>query len=202
LGLVVSVDVRPFLQAAELLYSGPWLAERALAFGDRLADDPAVDPTVLTIVGAAGGLSAKDAFAGMHRLAELQRAADPTWAVVDALLLPVTATHPTLAEVAEDPIGVNDRLGRFTNMTNLLDLCAVAVPAQPRADGLPFGVQWLAPAGYDRQLLDLAARWCGERSEVARRTVRRPHLSRDHQTRDHQTRDHQKGIRAIAPGIF
>ena len=38
LGDVVKVDVRPLLEAAELLYSGPWLAERWLAFGDKLDD--------------------------------------------------------------------------------------------------------------------------------------------------------------------
>jgi allophanate hydrolase len=50
-------------------------------------------------------------------------------------------------------------------MVNLLDLCAVAVPAGRRADGLPFGVQLIAPAFADRPLMDLAARWLGERVE-------------------------------------
>lgn len=162
LGAVVPVDVSALLEAAELLYSGPWLAERWLAFGDRMDDDPAVDPTVRAIVRRGAALTARDAFAGFGRLAELGRAAEPLWSRLDALLLPVTPTHPTLAEVAADPIGVNSRLGRFTNMTNLLDLCAVAVPGPMRADGLPFGVQLLAPAGHDLALLDLAAAWCEE----------------------------------------
>ena len=74
----------------------------------------------------------------------------------------MTPGHPTLAQVAADPVGVNGRLGTYTNMVNLLDLCAVAVPAGRRADGLPFGVQLMAPAFADRPLLDLAARWTGE----------------------------------------
>ena len=41
-------------------------------------------------------------------------------------------------------------------MANLLDLCAVALPAGKRRDGLPFGVQLLAPAFADDPLLDLA----------------------------------------------
>lgn len=162
LGVVVTMDVAPLLEAAELLYAGPWLAERWLAFGDRLDDDPAVDPTVREIVRRGARLSARDAFAGFGRLAELARAVEPLWSRVDALLLPVTQTHPRLADVAADPIGVNSGLGRFTNMTNLLDLCAVAVPGPLRSDGLPFGVQLLAPAGHDDALLDLAATWCGE----------------------------------------
>jgi allophanate hydrolase len=162
LATVVQVDVAALLEAAGLLYAGPWLAERWLAFGDRLDDDPAVDPTVREIVRRGATYSARDAFEGFGRLAELARASEPLWARLDALLLPVTPTHPTLAEVAADPIGVNSTLGRFTNMTNLLDLCAVAVPGPMRADGLPFGVQLLAPAGHDQMLLDLAATWCGE----------------------------------------
>jgi allophanate hydrolase len=62
-------------------------------------------------------------------------------------------------EVARDPIGVNARLGTFTNFVNLLDLCAVAVPA---GNGPAFGVQLIAPAFADRPLWDLTSRWCGE----------------------------------------
>jgi len=162
LGVVVPVDVTPLLEAAGLLYAGPWLAERWLAFGDRMDDDAAVDPTVREIVRRGAEITASEAFAGFGRLAELARAAEPLWSRLDALLLPVTPSHPTLAEVAADPVGVNSSLGRFTNMTNLLDLCAVAVPGPMRADGLPFGVQLLAPAGHDDALVELAAAWCGE----------------------------------------
>jgi allophanate hydrolase len=99
------------------------------------------------------------------------------WTQLDALLLPVTYGHPTLAEVAADPIGVNSRLGRFTNMVNLLDLCAVAFPGPDRTDGLPFGVQLLAPAGHDEVVIDLAATWCGEPAQEVLLAVAGAHLS-------------------------
>jgi allophanate hydrolase len=137
------------------------VAERWAGFG-HLLDGPGVDPTVRGIVSAGRSLLACDAFAAMDRLAGLSRRTGPVWTDADALLLPVTPEHPTLAEVAADPVGVNSRLGRFTNFVNLLDLCAVAVPAGHRPDGLPFGVQLIAPAFADGPLLDLAARWCGE----------------------------------------
>ncbi|TCC33474.1 allophanate hydrolase [Kribbella sindirgiensis] len=162
LGEVVKVDVQPLLEAADLLYSGPWLAERWLAFGDKLDDSEAVDPTVRAIVRGGAALTAAGAFAGFDRLATLKRASEHLWTHLDALLLPVTPGHPTLAEVAADPIGVNSRLGRFTNMVNLLDLCAIAFPGPDRADGLPFGIQLLAPAGHDLSVIELAALWCGE----------------------------------------
>ena len=162
LGSVVPVDVSVLLETATLLYAGPWLAERFHSFGAVLDDSDAVDPTVRTIVSRGATLTAVEAFAGFHRLAELASQAAAVWESVDVLLLPVTSTHPTLAEVVADPIGVNSELGRFTNMTNLLDLCAVAFPGPLRSDGLPFGVQLLAPAGADDLLIDLAAVWCGE----------------------------------------
>jgi allophanate hydrolase len=159
---IVSFDATPFLEAAQLLYDGPWVAERAVAFGAELHDGPGIDPTVRSIVSAAATISAEDTFRGMYRLAKLRRDANPTWACVDAILIPVTPTHPTLAEVAIEPVAVNSRLGRFTNMTNLLDMAALAVPADLRADGLPFGVQFLGPAHSDELLLDVGALWTGE----------------------------------------
>ena len=48
---IVPFDYAPFRQAAELLYNGPWVAERLAAVKDFLAtnaDD--FDPTVRTII--------------------------------------------------------------------------------------------------------------------------------------------------------
>lgn len=160
---VVEVDIAPFLAAARLLYEGPWPAERFAAFGALLTPDgPHLDPTVRRIALAGRDIEGADVFAGLDRLAALRRATEPMWWDVDTLMLPVTPGHPTLAEVAADPVGVNLRLGTYTNFVNLLDLAAVAVPAGMRADGLPFGVQFIAPAFADEPLLDAAARWCGE----------------------------------------
>jgi len=165
---VVEVDVEPFLAAARLLYEGPWVAERYAAFGHLLhPDGPHLDPVVRAIVLAGAELSAEAAFRGIHRLAELTAATAPLWQHADALLLPTTPGHPTLAAVAADPVGVNARLGTFTNGVNLLDLCAVAVPSGHRPGGVPYGVQLIAPAFADGPLLDLAARWCDEPVEEA-----------------------------------
>jgi allophanate hydrolase len=167
---LVPVDIAPLLEAARLLYEGPWPAERLVAVGHLLElDGPHLDPTVRSIVLGGERLTAADAFRGLHRLAELAAQVAPWWHELDALLLPVTPDHPTLAEVRADPVGANARLGTYTNAVNLLDLAAVAVPAGHRRDGLPFGVQFLAPAFSDGPLLDLAARFVGE--PVAEPTV-------------------------------
>jgi allophanate hydrolase len=160
---LLPVDITPFLEAALLLYGGPWVAERYAAVGHLVEQDgPHLDPTVASIIRAGAALTAADAFRAFDRLAALRRLTEPVWTRVDALLLPVTPGHPTVAELEADPVGVNSRLGTYTNFVNLLDLCAVAVPAGRRDDGLPYGVQLIAPAFADEPLLDLASRWCGE----------------------------------------
>jgi allophanate hydrolase len=154
---LVEIDLGPFLQTARLLYEGPWLAERYAAVGEFLEDtDIVADPTVRAIVLAGAKLSAADAFRGLHRLAELRRTTETVWQRIDALVLPTVPSHPTHADVAADPVGVNAHLGTWTNFVNLLDLAAVAVPAAPRDDGLPFGVTFTAPAWSDTSLLRLA----------------------------------------------
>jgi allophanate hydrolase len=160
---LVPVDITPFLDAARLLYSGPFVAERLAAFGHELTPDGThLDPTVRKIVLGGASITGADVFAGLDQLERLRAVAWQTFIGADALLLPVTPGHPTLADVAADPVGANSRLGTYTNMVNLLDLCAIAVPAGTRPDGLPFGVQFIAPAFADRPLLDLGSRWTGE----------------------------------------
>lgn len=155
---VVEIDLAPFLAAARLLYEGPWIAERYAAVGAFLErEDVIADPIVRAIVLGGATASAADLFRGMYRLAELRRAAEAVWEQVDALLLPTTPIHPTHVAVAADPIGVNARLGRWTNFVNLLDLAAVAVPAAPHENGLPFGVSLVAPAWGEPSVLRLAA---------------------------------------------
>ncbi|MCS3780338.1 allophanate hydrolase [Tsukamurella ocularis] len=161
---VKPVDVSELLAAAKLLYDGALVAERYSAVGEFVtaADDGAgLDPTVAGIVRASGDVPA-------HRLAsdqaELRAIAARATALFDGfagLMVPTAPRHPTLAEVAADPVGVNSEMGTYTNFCNLLDLCGVAVPAGETADGAQFGVTVLAPAGHDGVALDLAARITG-----------------------------------------
>jgi allophanate hydrolase len=154
---LVPVDFVPFRQTAELLYQGAWLAERWAALEAFFATNPPdIDRTVDQIVRGGASITAADAFRAAHRLAELRRRTEAEWSRMDALLLPTAPTIYTIAEIERDPVVLNARLGQYTNFVNLLGLCAVAVPAGFRADGLPFGVSVIAPAGCDRALLGVA----------------------------------------------
>jgi allophanate hydrolase len=156
------VDITPLLDAAPLLYD-VWVAERTASVGELIREmRDGIDPIVGRIVASGGRHTAVEVFEASHTLARLRRAADPIWDSIDALLLPTAPSHPTLAQVQADPVEVNTRLGRYTNFVNLMDLAGLAVPAQDRSDGLPFGVSLLAPAGADERLLELGAEWTGE----------------------------------------
>jgi allophanate hydrolase len=161
---LVEVDFEPFAEAARLLYDGPWVAERYAAVGAFIAAHPGdVDPSVRAVVMRGRDVGAVAAFEGAQRLAELRAATRPVWERADALLLPTVPTLFTAAQIAEEPIARNAQLGVYSNFANLLDLCAIAVPAGARADGLPFGVSFVAPAGSERALLTLAGHWRDER---------------------------------------
>ncbi|WP_018260080.1 allophanate hydrolase [Methylobacterium sp. WSM2598] len=154
---LVPFDYGPFREAAELLYEGPWVAERLAAIESFAAANPdALDPAVRRIVESARAFSAADAFRGQYRLEALRRRTEATWERVDALLLPTAPTTYTVEAMRADPIALNSRLGRYTNFANLLDCAAVAVPAGFRADGLPAGVTLVARAFQDDALLPLA----------------------------------------------
>jgi allophanate hydrolase len=156
---LVEVELEPLLEAAELLYQGPWLAERYLALDGFLERRPeAIDPVVRGIVEGARRYSATDAFSGEYRLAERRAYAQRLFTRIDALLVPTAPLHPRIAEVQAEPIQLNARLGTYTNFVNLLDLAGLAIPATQRQDGLPFGITLLAPAGADHRLAVLGAR--------------------------------------------
>jgi allophanate hydrolase len=159
-GTRVEIDLTPFLEAARLLYEGPWVAERYAAVGafiDSHPDD--VDPTVRAIIRGAAKFSAADAYAAYYRLKILERRTAACWTEADVLLTPTAGTVYSKAEIAADPIRLNANLGYYTNFLNLLDLCAVAVPAGFQDNGLPFGVSLIAPAFHDARLLALSARY-------------------------------------------
>lgn len=157
-GVPVTFDYRPFRAAAALLYEGPWVAERLAAIeGFVEAQSADMDPTVRGIVEGARRFSAVDAFRGMYALETFRRETEAEWEKVDLLLLPTAPTLYTVDAVRADPVGLNARLGRYTNFANLLDCSAIAVPAGFGPGGLPFGVTLVAPAFCDDALGPIAA---------------------------------------------
>ena len=162
-GKQVGIDFAPFRAVQELLYDGPWLAERSAQlqqFIEQHAGD--MHPVTREVVAGGKRFSAIDAFRAQYRLAALRRETEAAWGAADVLVVPGAPTIYKRTEVAADPVTLNTRLGLYTNFVNLLDLAAITVPAGFRPDGLPFGITLIGPAFSDRALAALGARFLGE----------------------------------------
>jgi len=156
----VALDFAPLQAVAELLYSGPWVAERHTVVQALLERDPAaLDPTVRQVIAGARRFSATDAFRAQYQLREAQRDCGAFWQQADLLMVPTAPGHPRHGEVDADPIGANSQLGIYTNFVNLLSWCALAVPAGFTRSDLPFGVTFIAPGACDAALARFGQHW-------------------------------------------
>jgi allophanate hydrolase len=161
LGLTLTeVDISPLLAAAQLLYSGPWIAERTAAAETLLRSNPsAIDPVVRSILQAGTVVTGVETFRGQYDLKAYEQKTKALWQHVDALLLPTTPTIYRLREIQAEPVSLNNNLGLYTNFVNLLDMSAIALPAGFRANNTGFGVTLMGAAFSDSMLLELAARF-------------------------------------------
>jgi allophanate hydrolase len=149
-GTAVTIDLAPFIETAALVYRGAWLAERLAAIDDATGGRrEMLLPVTRRIIEGGAAISGAHAFRDWHRRADLKRRTRPVWDAMDLLVVPTTGTIYRIGEIEADPIGLNLRLGHYTNFVNLLDLAALAVPAGFRTNGLPAGVTLVAPAFHD-----------------------------------------------------
>ncbi|TLS49282.1 allophanate hydrolase [Paenibacillus antri] len=156
---VERIDVELFAQAAEILYGGPWVAERWAGLGDFIEAHPGTAWPVTERVlrsGASGTYDAASVFAAAHRLQRFKSEAKRLLGD-GALVMPTCGGTWTREQVRDDPIATNSAMGKYTNHCNLLDLCAVSVPCGEAAPELPFGVTLFASSGKEG-LLEAAAR--------------------------------------------
>lgn len=150
------IDFQPFAETAQLLYGGPWVAERLVAI-ETFLDPNLMNPVVYEIIEGGKTYDAVTTFKAFYRLAHLRQLTEQQWQTIDVLAVPTTGTIYTVSEVEAEPIKLNSNLGRYTNFVNLLDLSALNIPCGFQAHGLPTGLTLVAPAWQDRWLCDLGA---------------------------------------------
>ncbi|MGB1799933.1 MAG: allophanate hydrolase [Gammaproteobacteria bacterium] len=154
---VVQIDFSPFIEAANLLYQGPWVAERYAAIEEFIENNAdALFPVTKEIIAPAKNVNSVDAFKSFYQLQEYKRQADNVLEQLDLILTPTTGRHYRIDEVNDDPIQTNSNLGYYTNFMNLLDFSALAIPAGFKQDSLPFGVTLFTDAFKDEFLLKQA----------------------------------------------
>lgn len=161
------IDFSLFLEAAQMLYGGPWMAERTVAIAQQLERNPdAILPVTRATIEQGADYSAMAAFEAFYKLQALRQKAMPVFDEAHALLMPTTPTIFTIAEIEAEPVKRNNILATYTNFLNLFDMCGIAVPAGFYPGGLPFGVTFASPALQDADMLALA-RVFQERSGIA-----------------------------------
>jgi len=158
-GVKKEIDFSIFMQAAKLLYEGPWVAERYVAIEDMITQQPeALLPVINTIIGGGEKKLASEAFKAEYQMQVYRSKAKDILSRFDFLMTPTAGTIYTIDEVNADPIQLNSNLGYYTNFMNLLDCACVAVPAGFIESGLPWGVSLVSTAMQDRKLLSYANR--------------------------------------------
>lgn len=156
-GAPVEIDFAPFRETADLLYEGPWVAERMSVIEKMYRETPEkVLATTRAVIGKADKFNAVDCFRAMYRLEDLRKVVAPIWDNIDILVTPTAGTIYTIDQVNADPVQKNTDMGYYTNFMNLLDMTAIAIPTGFGENKLPYSITVSAPAPCDKMLLTLA----------------------------------------------
>ena len=158
-------SVRPFAlpelePAREVFAAGGLAGPELLAFLERELPGfrATLDPNVGARFAAVESLTAAEYLDRRARLGRAAEAANARFGGVDGVVCPTSPiTAPRLDQVA-DAEGYrthNFAALRNTMPGNLLDLCGLTIPAGLDADGMPIGLQILAPRGADERLLSV-----------------------------------------------
>lgn len=156
-------DFSVFSEAGALIFESAFVAERATSYGEVLDRLPqALVPAVASILRRGRSFTAIQAFEAQYRLLALQQQMARQMAGIDVLVTPTVARPFRVDEMLAAPIERNAEVGHYTYGVGPLDLCALALPAALRPDGLQFGISLVGRAGADGWLRAL-----GERFEAA-----------------------------------
>ncbi|WP_436913786.1 allophanate hydrolase [Acinetobacter schindleri] len=155
---VEPIDFAPFQQLAAALYNRSWVAERTRAV-EKMVQREQTHPVIGQIIAQADRFSAVDAMQDEYERARLSRIIQNTLTDYDALMVPTAPTIYRITEVEADPLVKNSHMGAYTNFVNFANLSALALPNSIRADGLPTGVTFIAPAWMDEALAKFGQKW-------------------------------------------
>ncbi|MEO1181103.1 MAG: allophanate hydrolase, partial [Cyanobacteria bacterium J06636_28] len=155
-GTRMDVDYSLFLEANDLLFNGPWVAERYVSVGAFVEANPeAVFPITREILLKAKEITAAQTFEGLYAVETLKQTMQTLWHQVDCLVVPTAGTIYRIDEIEAEPLTLNSNLGYYTNFVNLLDLCAIAIPNGFQSNGIPTGVTLIGSPYQEAYLVGL-----------------------------------------------
>jgi Asp-tRNA(Asn)/Glu-tRNA(Gln) amidotransferase A subunit family amidase len=158
------VDWDLFDKSSNLLYKASFVLERVACLGFEFLTQnlSSLHPATRSVLTAALETDAKpwQVFEDLHTQAEYTRQAALLFRSIDVLLVPTTPCHPTIEQVAADPVELNSKIGYYSHFANVLDLCGLALPASKyrtaSGEELPFGVTLIGASGTDGKIFDIA----------------------------------------------
>lgn len=167
-GIKSTIDFSVFAAVGAMLYEGAFVAERFNAVGrfikENIGNHPdAFDKTVSSIILDGEHRSAHEVFADQDKVRTYCKKVDLSiWPTIDLLVVPSVPCAITIDQIQKEPVKKNAILGKFTNFVNLMDYCAIAIPAPtPTSETchVPRGCTFIAKAFRDQNLIPLALRF-------------------------------------------
>lgn len=149
-GVSVEIDFDLFIEAGKLPFDSGLLAERSLSYGEIVQSRPdTVHPAVAAMIRKGQTYSGIETMRAIYRMMAMRAEARRLLREVAFLVTPTVGRAYTCDELYRDPIALNNNIGFYTYPISPLDLCALALPASIRRDGLPFGVSLVSTARRD-----------------------------------------------------
>jgi allophanate hydrolase len=152
------IEGRYLGEASAILYEGPWVAERWAELGEFISThENAAFPVTENVLrsGAKPEHDAASLFKAIHKLQAFTKKAHQQLKNA-VLVMPTCGGTWTRDQVRENPIETNSLMGLYTNHCNLLDLSAVAVPADSADENLPFGITLFSSSENEHLICGLA----------------------------------------------
>ena len=134
-------DFAPFHEAGNLLFDGPFIADRFSSIGEFVQlNQSSVLATTSTILSKATTVSGPDVFKALDRIKRLKSYVHSLVGPESIFIFPTLAPLYTLAQLLENPVELNSNIGHYSYFANILDMSALSVPTGFYANGMPFGV--------------------------------------------------------------
>ncbi len=158
---LIDVDFVESEHAVQFRHSGGTVSAELIEFyqSELPQWEHSLDPVISDRIEIAGDIDAVEYLKRVRQLEEFARSTPEAFDRCDALVCPTAPISPpkmTELEPMPNYRSINLLALQNTCIANILNLCALTLPVGKDTNGMPVGLQFLAPHGHDEQLLSIA----------------------------------------------